>query len=134
MNGEETKSAKLAGTSAGTLRDGEESEGPSSGNESNASGHSGSDDAAGSTSNSSSTTGDVSEGVRQSGSSEGVNEISSSTQVFEGVTAQDFSEFSDLVVSKIDGLLACNVVILFALFICAGTLIINEIVVSMRGR
>lgn len=134
MSNSDDNITELAGITPGTLRDGEESTWSTSGDEHNSKADNRSNDAGRSANISSSSSGDAAKSSGQSGSAEGVNDSEDAATQYEGVTGSDFADFSDLVVSKVDGILACNVVLIFALFICAGTLVINEVIVSMRGK
>lgn len=101
--------------------------------EHNAEAVNGGDDASRSSDTSSTTSGESAKSDGQIEHSEGVDETSSSA-TYEGVTATDFDDYSEAVLSRLDGLTASAVVILFALFVCVGILLVNEILVSLRGR
>lgn len=132
MDGEEAKTTELDSITSGALRAGSESTVGASGQERDTEAAYGSDDSAGIADNSSSSTGNTPEYDGQVADSEGINDASSSS-TYEGVTAEDFTAYSQAVVSHLDGLTACSVVILFALFMSVGILVVNEIMVSLRG-
>lgn len=67
------------------------------------------------------TTGESGEGSGQGGDSQG-------TTTYEGVSADDFQAYSDLVEVRLDALTASTVVLTFALMMCAGIMAVDKFV------
>lgn len=53
-------------------------------------------------------------------------------EVYQVVTVDGFAEYADLVVSRVDGLVASSVVLVFALFMCAAILAVDTLIRSLE--
>lgn len=133
MDDGEVKTSELVGAETAALGPGTQSASGATEQEPDAETDNRSDDSAGNSSDSSSAAGDAGENAGQAGDSEGISE-SSSSQLQESVSPEDFAAFADVVQIRLDGLMACGAVLVIALWVCIGILTVNEIVTSLRGR
>lgn len=57
----------------------------------------------------------------------------SDVETYEGVTADEFHDFADYVVSAMNANIAASVVVVFALMLCAGIMAVDTLVRSLEG-
>lgn len=127
MDNTDDKPTKLEATKTGAADSGETSTpGSKAGEGDNENQGSGSDDTGGSTTSSSSASGH-NEADGQTGDT-GLDEQA----VYEGVTAEDFQAYSEVVTVHLDALTASSVVIVVALFINAGILAVGTLIRSFE--
>lgn len=60
--------------------------------------------------------------------------VDESAETFEAVSSEQFAEAIEAIDSKIDALNASTIVLVFALFLCAGVLSVSTLVRSMEWR
>lgn len=60
--------------------------------------------------------------------------VDESAETFEAVSSEQFAEAIEAIDSKVDALNASTIVLVFALFLCAGILSISTLVRSMEWR
>jgi hypothetical protein len=67
-----------------------------------------------------------------SDSGEQAETVESDVQTYEGVTSSQFDEYSQMISAKLDFMLTCQIVIVIALFMCAGIAAIDTLVRSLE--
>lgn len=86
-------------------------------------------DTGGESTTSDGTSADAGQDIQSPG--DGVDE---SAETFEAVSSEQFSEAIEAIDSKVDALNASTIVLVFALFLCAGILSVSTLVRSMEWR
>lgn len=104
------------------------SEGTAGSEETDSGADSGEHDTAGESATSGGSQGDAGQDISDSGDS--VDEA----QVYEGVNPSQFDEAIEGINQKLDGLNASTIVLVFALFLCAGIVSVNTLVRSLEWR
>lgn len=67
-----------------------------------------------------------------SGSEGEIENFADETQSYEGVTAADFEEFAESITPMMQGISAATVVLVVAVFFCAGVMTVQTLLRSME--